>query len=307
MCKLWWTTHKFNIKPFGLYSVCEWFVSVYTSIKIHKNKTNTYNISNIDFKQEKSRVKTIYEPRHDKTNKVSVCPEKIQIRLPVWSEPSLCPQWIAKDLGFLHAASKDSDQTGRMPRLIWVFAGRTLTLLALSCRGSYNLCSRNQMQTYRIPIRETASIDNLDFKVNILTNELIRILDKFVIFLCVFFPFSVTWYNHNLSTENEKCHEKMSHLETKPTKWHVRPAKTQISLGIRPVWLESSLCTQWEAKDTSILQLDSKHSDQTGRMPRLIWVFAGRTCHFVGFVISTGSNLGIKRQQTTKMLIRLRG
>ena len=25
-----------------------------------------------------------------------------------------------------------------------------------------------------------------------------------------------------------------SHLLTKPTKWHVRPAKTQISLGIRP-------------------------------------------------------------------------
>ena len=27
-------------------------------------------------------------------------------------------------------------------------------------------------------------------------------------------------------------------------------------------------------------------TDQTGRTPRLIWVFAGRTCHFVGFVIS---------------------
>ena len=27
----------------------------------------------------------------------------------------------------------------------------------------------------------------------------------------------------------------MSRLMTKPTKWHVRPAKTQISLGIRPV------------------------------------------------------------------------
>ena len=25
--------------------------------------------------------------------------------------------------------------------------------------------------------------------------------------------------------------------------------------------------------------------DQTGRMPRLIWVFAGRTCHFLGFVM----------------------
>ena len=28
----------------------------------------------------------------------------------------------------------------------------------------------------------------------------------------------------------------MSHLMTKPIKWHVCPAKTQISLGIRPVW-----------------------------------------------------------------------
>ena len=32
-----------------------------------------------------------------------------------------------------------------------------------------------------------------------------------------------------------------SHHVTKPTKLHVRPAKTQISLGIRPVWSESSL------------------------------------------------------------------
>ena len=35
------------------------------------------------------------------------------------------------------AYSEDSDQTGRMPRLIWVFAGRTLILLVLICRGSY--------------------------------------------------------------------------------------------------------------------------------------------------------------------------
>ena len=34
------------------------------------------------------------------------------------------------------AHSEDSDQTGRMPRLIWVFAGRITTLLVLSCRGS---------------------------------------------------------------------------------------------------------------------------------------------------------------------------
>ena len=29
----------------------------------------------------------------------------------------------------------------------------------------------------------------------------------------------------------------MSRLMIKPTKWHVRPAKTQITLGIRPCWL----------------------------------------------------------------------
>ena len=48
---------------------------------------------------------------------------------------------------------------------------------------------------------------------------------------------------------------------------------------------QSLLCAQWVAKDPSFLHADSEDSDQTGRMPRLIWVFAGRTCHFVGFVM----------------------
>ena len=46
---------------------------------------------------------------------------------------------------------------------------------------------------------------------------------------------------------------------TKPTKWYVHPAKTQISLGIRPVWSESS------------------------QMPRLICLLGTR--HFVGFIM----------------------
>ena len=75
----------------------------------------------------------------------------------------------------------------------------------------------------------------------------------------------------------------MNCLMTKPTKWHVRPAMTQISLGIHlirifavrmkkawvPAWRKlGSLSTHWA---------HSEDSDQTGRMPRLIWVFAGRT------------------------------
>ena len=43
------------------------------------------------------------------------------------------------------------------------------------------------------------------------------------------------------------------------------PAKTLISLVIRPVWSESSLCAQWVAKDPNFLHADSEDSDQTGR------------------------------------------
>ena len=46
-----------------------------------------------------------------------------------------------------------------------------------------------------------------------------------------------------------------------------------------------SLCVQWVAQDPSFLQADSEDSDETGWMPRLIWVFAGCTCPFVGFVM----------------------
>ena len=40
-------------------------------------------------------------------------------------QPGLCAHLVAKGSRFLHADSEDSDQIGRMPRLIWVFPGRT--------------------------------------------------------------------------------------------------------------------------------------------------------------------------------------
>ena len=64
---------------------------------------------------------------------------------------------------------------------------------------------------------------------------------------------------------------------TKPTKWHLRPAKTQISLGISPVWSESSLSVWRKLGSLATHWVHSEDSDQTGWMPRLIWVFAGRT------------------------------
>ena len=49
------------------------------------------------------------------------------IRL-IWSESSLCAQWVGQDLRFLHADSKDSDQTGGCP-------GRSESSL-----GAHSLC-----------------------------------------------------------------------------------------------------------------------------------------------------------------------
>ena len=76
---------------------------------------------------------------HDTTNKMTVHPAKTQISLglhPVWSESSL---FAWRELGSLAAHwahSEDSDQTGRMPRLIWVFVGRIVILLVLSWGSS---------------------------------------------------------------------------------------------------------------------------------------------------------------------------
>ena len=85
------------------------------------------------------------EPRHDKTNSVVVRLAKTQISLvirPVWSESSLSGWRKPWSVATHWAHSEDSDQTGRMPRLIWVFAGRTLILLVLSCHCSYSTCLR---------------------------------------------------------------------------------------------------------------------------------------------------------------------
>ena len=62
---------------------------------------------------------TIFEPPHDKTNKMACAPSEDS------DQPGnpLCAQLVAKDPSFLHADSEDSDQTGRMPRLILIRLG----------------------------------------------------------------------------------------------------------------------------------------------------------------------------------------
>ena len=104
----------------------------------------SFCLRELQWKFQSEGMQNYFEPRHDKTNKVTVRPAKTQISLgihQVWSESSLCTQWVAKDPSFLHADSEDSDQTG----LIWAFAGRTLVLSVLSCRGLFNVIPANDI------------------------------------------------------------------------------------------------------------------------------------------------------------------
>ena len=60
----------------------------------------------------------------------------------------------------------------------------------------------------------------------------------------------------------------------------VRPAKTQISLGIRAVCSKSAPSAQWVAKDPSFLYADSEDSDQTG------WIFTLSVMQITSVIIA---------------------
>ena len=69
-------------------------------------------------------------------------PSLIRVFLSAWrNHESLATHWTH---------SKDTNQTGRMPRLIWVFAGRTVILLVLSQGGSFD-CNLFYYICYNFP------------------------------------------------------------------------------------------------------------------------------------------------------------
>ena len=71
---------------------------------------------------------------------------------------------------------------------------------------------------------------------------------------------------------------KISRLTTKPSKWPLRPAMAQISQAIHPVWSQESSLSAWRNIGSSATHwAHCKDSEQTEWMPKLIWVFAGRT------------------------------
>ena len=77
---------------------------------------------------------------------------------------------------------------------------------------------------------------------------------------------------------------KLSRLMTKPTKWHVCPAKRFRSAWASAQSDQSLRCLHEETLGPWLPIERTAKTDQTGQMPRLIWVFAGCTCYFVVFI-----------------------
>ena len=159
---------------------------------------------------------------------MTVRPAKTQISLgirPVWSESSLCAQWVAKDFSFLHADSENSDQTGRMPRLTWVFTGRTTTLLVLSSGGSNVFLMKFLSLLYRfhdsiLPFFCHLSLNNLIYRLTLVSQKLISQPLSFI--------------------HHEPCHEKTC-LRGFATQDSNRPAQLQSLARVLKFWIYKSI------------------------------------------------------------------
>ena len=139
--------------PFGsTVAVTQGLVTIKAFFYQHATATCILYLDEQKFRCFRHIFSTLFEPRHDKINKMRVRPAKTQISLgirsqislgirPVWSKSSLSAWRSIRTLATHWTHSEDSDQIGRMPRLVWVFARRTLILLVLSCRGSYLVTS----------------------------------------------------------------------------------------------------------------------------------------------------------------------
>ena len=117
-------------------------------------KSVRYTVSLVSHMQESNAyfACNTFKKRHDKTNKTSVRPEKTRS---AWAsaqsdQSSLSAGRYLGSLAAHWAYSEDPDQSRRMPRLIWVFVGRTLILLVLSCRGSIFIIRKTYMLQFLV-------------------------------------------------------------------------------------------------------------------------------------------------------------
>ena len=170
------------------------------------------------------------------------------------------------------AHSDFSYQTGRMPMLIRVFAGRTSFLLVLSCGSSIMLTS---FLSYRD-----------SFKMDSPVSEQNR-----------------EWTNHTGNSlqspfikENPSCFQ---------SKWAAAQNNQQNHLctqqRLQSAWVSAQYLSTWRNLGSTPHWAHMKDSNQTGRMPRIL-VFTGCTDHFVGFVMLQLNYFAAVLRQTSFLL-----
>ena len=94
--------------------------------------------------------------------------------------------------------------------------------------------------------------------------------------------------NSNITKIFEPAHDKTNRMACAPSEDSDHPGHPPSLIRVFAVFVpaqsdHSLRCAR--NRYPRFLHVDSEDSYQTGRMPRLIWVFVGRTCHFVGFVM----------------------
>ena len=157
-----------------------------------------------------------------------------------------------------HGPSEDYDQPGLPPSLIRVFVVHTI--------GSYglNVSWWGQRRLFCLGRCPGWSESSLSTQV--------------ILFVLSCGGSYSSWFKSLPRSTSEPRHDNTNKVT-------VRPAKTQISLGIRPVWSESSLCAQWVAKDPSFLHADSEDWSEWADAQADLSLRWAHT-HFVGFVMS---------------------
>ena len=120
-------------------------------------------------------------------------------------------------------------------------------------------------------------------------NSIVVIHDHWI-FICFEQKFDFLLSQYRMSLVIIKIYQLSYHLvlfiyepQHDLTKWHVRPAKTQISLGIRPVWSESSLSAWRKLGSLATHWAHSEDSDWVDAQADLSLRWAHS--HFVCFVM----------------------
>ena len=122
---------------------------------------------------------------------------------------SLCAQWVAKEPSFLHADSEDSDQPG----CTWHFVGFVMRWLILGILGQWKMIFKGQEQQWNIIWVQKDFVLQQDLPLR-------HYWERKMLCNTDASAYTITWAASWPNQQNYLCF----------------PTKTQISLGIRPVW-----------------------------------------------------------------------